>query len=105
MTKMLKIILATGVLMALASTSASANVHKGQKLFVKKLKPACGFTGAKMAAKHSQSEWKAIGNGAKLEVEIKKICPKVEDVKDKYLPHLYDFFHEFANDSGNVPSC
>ncbi len=105
MNKMLKIVLTTGVLMALTSTVASANVSKGQKLFIKKLKPDCGFDGAAMAKKHSQAEWKALGNGAKLEAEIIKQCPKVKDVKDKYLPHLYDFFHEYANDSGNVPSC
>jgi hypothetical protein len=91
--------------LALTSTVASANINKGQKLFIKKLKPDCGFTGAVMASKHSQAEWTAIGNGAKLEAEIKKQCPKVEKVKGKYLPHLFDFFHEFANDSGNVPSC
>ncbi|RLA81900.1 MAG: cytochrome C, partial [Epsilonproteobacteria bacterium] len=23
----------------------------------------------------------------------------------KYLQHYFDFFHEYASDSGNVPSC
>ena len=105
MTKLLKIVLAAGLVLGVATTTASADVAKGQKLFSKKLKKKCGMTGAKMAAKHSQDEWEAIQEGGKLEDEIKKICPKVKKVKEKYLPHFYDFFYEYANDSGNVPSC
>ena len=36
--------------------------------------------------------------------EIKNICPSAED-KAKYLNHYFDFFKEYASDSGNVPSC
>ncbi|OPX27426.1 MAG: cytochrome C [Campylobacteraceae bacterium 4484_166] len=105
MNKLLKIALSAVVLTALSSTVASANIHKGQKLYAKKLKGSCGFTGAKMAAKHSQDEWKTINTSGKMAAEIKKLCPKSNDLKEKYLIHLFDFFHEFANDSGNVPSC
>ncbi len=89
----------------LTATSMVADSAKGQKLYSKKLKKACGVTGAKMAANHTQSEWKAIQDGGTLEAEIKKICPEVKAVKAKYLEHFYDFFHNFASDSGNVPSC
>ena len=91
--------------MLLTGTSVMADATKGQKLYSKKLKKACGFTGAKMAAKHTQDEWKAVKDGGKLEEEIKKICPEVKAVKAKYLEHLFDFFHKYASDSGNVPSC
>jgi hypothetical protein len=105
MKKLLSIIAAAGLMLALTSTSASADVTKGQKLYSKKLKKACGFTGAKMAAKHSQDEWETIQEDAKLADEIMKLCPEVKKVKEKYIPHYYDFFKEYANDSGNVPSC
>ena len=74
-------------------------------LYKKKLKSACGMSGADMAKKHTQAEWEDLkGN---LKEEIKTICPNVSDkaLKDKYLQHYYDFFHNFASDSGNVPSC
>ena len=105
MTKLLKLVLAGAVALTLTSTVASADVAKGQKLYSKKLKKACGFSGAKMAAKHSQDEWEAKKDG--LAAEIKAICPSVKDksLKGKFLPHYYDFFYEYANDSGNVPSC
>ena len=107
MTKLLKLVLAAGVAMMLTSTTASADVKKGQKLYSKKLKKACNFSGAKMASKHSQDEWTSIQEAGKLADEIKSICPSVKDksLKGKYLPHYYDFFNEYASDSGNVPSC
>jgi hypothetical protein len=63
------------------------------------------MTGAKMAGKHTQDEWEAIMEEGVLSQEIKKICPNVKKVKDKFVPHYYDFFYEYASDSGNVPSC
>ena len=107
MTKLLKLVFAGAVALSLASTTASADVAKGQKLYSKKLKKACDMTGAKMAAKHTQDEWEKIKEDGKLVDEIKSICPSAQDsdLKDKYLDHYYDFFHEYASDSGNVPSC
>jgi len=106
MKKLVKVALATTLLLSLGATTASADAAKGQKLYKKKLSKACGMNGAKMAAKHSQEEWEeAKSNG--LAKEIKHICPHVKDkaLKSKYLEHYFDFFNEFANDSGNVPSC
>jgi len=103
MNKLLKLVLAGAIALAMSTTVASADVAKGQKLYSKKLKKACAMTGAKMASKHTQDEWEAIGKGDNLNAEIKKACGK--EVKTKYLPHLYDFFFEYASDSGNVPSC
>jgi hypothetical protein len=39
--------------------------------------------------------------------EMIKICPnvKADDVKEKWIQHIYDFSYEYASDSGNVPSC
>jgi hypothetical protein len=105
MKKMAKVVLTTALLLCVGATVASADVTKGQKLYLKKLKGACGMNGAKMAAKHSQMEWEMAKDN--LADEIKNICPNAKDsaLKEKYIPHYFDFFYEYANDSGNVPSC
>ena len=105
MRNLVKIALATTLLLGLSATTASADAAKGQKLYKKKLSKACGMNGAQMAAKHTQSEWEE--KKGSLAEEIKHICPHVKDkaLKSKYLEHYYDFFHNFASDSGNVPSC
>jgi Spy/CpxP family protein refolding chaperone len=103
MKSLLKIALAGFVVLGLSATVASADVTKGQKLYSKKLKKSCKLSGAEMAKKHSQGEWEEIMENGKLNDEIKNICGK--GTKDKYLEHLYDFFYEYASDSGNVPSC
>jgi hypothetical protein len=105
MNKLLKLAFAGAVALSLTSTVASADVTKGQKLYSKKLKKACGMSGAKMAGKHSQDEWEGLKDG--LADEIKSICPSVKSkaLKGKFMDHYYDFFYEYANDSGNVPSC
>jgi len=107
MNKLLKTVLASLMILAVSTTVASADVKKGQKLFTKKLKGACGITGAAMAGKHTQGEWTEIQEGGKMAAEIKVICPKVKDkaLKDKYMEHYFDFFKEYGSDSGNVPSC
>jgi len=104
MTKMTKIAVSALLGLAVLSTTASADVKKGQKLYMKKMKATCGFSGAKFAAKHTQDEWEKINGAGKFAEEAAKICPGVK-LKDKYVPHIYDFAHEYASDSGNVPSC
>ena len=106
--KRLTTLLLTAMLgLSFVSTAAFADAAKGKKIYQKKLKKACGFTGAKFAAKHTQDEWKTIYDSGKFKDEIKAICPKVKanKLKDKYLKDLFDFAYEFASDSGNVPSC
>jgi len=105
MNTLLKLVLAGAIALAMSTTVASADVTKGQKLFSKKLKKKCGISGAKMAQKHTQDQWESIQENGTLIDEIKTICPKVKKVKEKYVPHFYDFFYEYASDSGNVPSC
>ncbi|MFA6192564.1 MAG: cytochrome C [Sulfurimonas sp.] len=111
MNKIVKIALGATIILGMSVTTLSADVAKGQKLYLKKLKAPCSEanigTGALMAGKHTQAEWKALKEGGKLADEIKKICPNVKDdaVKADYLEHYFDFFHEYGSDSGNVPSC
>ncbi len=104
MTKMTKLALAALLGLAVVSTTASADAAKGKKIYMKKMKAACGMSGAKFAAKHTQSEWEKIKGAGKFAEEIAKICPGVK-LKDKYINDVYDFAHEYASDSGNVPSC
>lgn len=106
MNNLVKIALSAVVMLSLGSTVASASSAKGQKLYSKKLKKACGMDGGKFAAKHTQDEWEAIGIKG-MAKEIKNICPKVKDkaLKSKYLKDYFDFSYDFASDSGNVPSC
>nr|WP_024954432.1 hypothetical protein [Sulfurospirillum arcachonense] len=105
MKKLLVLLFATVVGLSFISTAAFAGVAKGQKLFIKKMKKPCGFDGGAMAKKHTQSEWKAFQDAGKLNDELIRICPKAKPLKDKYVPHVYEFLFNYASDSGNVPSC
>jgi len=104
MNNMTKLAVAALLGMTLLSTTASADVKKGQKIYLKKLKATCGFSGAKFAHQHTQDEWEAINESGKFEAEVKKLCPKSK-MKAKYAPDVYDFAYEYAKDSGNIPSC
>ena len=85
------------------STVATANINKGKKLYIQKLKVACGFNGAKFARSHTQDEWEAIKQAGKFSKEVKSICPK-SDLKSKYENDIYDFAYVYAKGSGNIPS-
>ncbi len=91
--------------LTLLSATASADVRKGQKIYLKKLKAPCGMSGSKFAHSHTQDQWEAINEAGKFAAEVKKICPQLKKLKTKYVPHLYDFAYEFAKDSGNIPTC
>ena len=90
--------------LTLLSATASADVRKGQKIYLKKLKAPCGISGGKFSHSHTQDEWEAIYEAGKFAAEVKKLCPKAK-IKSKYVPHVYDFVYEYAKDSGNIPSC
>ncbi len=104
MRNFLKLVLVGSMALTLATTVASADAAKGQKIFSKKLKADCGFKGSKFTASHSQDEWAEIGVDGMAD-EIKKQCPNAKPVKEKYLKDLFDFANDFASDSGNIPAC
>ncbi len=104
MTKTTKIAVAALLGLAVLSTTASADANKGKKLYMKKMKSACGMSGAKFATKHTQADWEKIKGAGTFAAEAAKICPGLK-LKDKYVNDVYDFAYEFASDSGNVPSC
>ncbi|RLA75949.1 MAG: cytochrome C [Epsilonproteobacteria bacterium] len=105
MTKFSKLAVAALFAFAVMGTTATADVAKGQKLYSKKLKGACGFTGAKFAAKHTQDQWQEIKDAGKMSDELKTLCPKLKKYKNKWDTNIFDFVYEYASDSGNVPSC
>ncbi len=105
MTKFSKLAVAALFAFAVMGTTATADVAKGQKLYSKKLKGACGFTGAKFAAKHTQDQWQEIKDAGKMSDELKTLCPKLNKYKNKWDDNIFDFVYEYASDSGNVPSC
>ena len=104
-----KLIISILTAVSLLGSVASADVKKGQKAFLKTCKK-CHGNGTKGAAMHSQDEWEALfANNAETLVKA-----HVGDKSEKFFngkkfkklsPHLNDFLNEYANDSGNVPSC
>jgi len=107
MKNLVKITLSAMLLLSAGSVTLNADVKKGQTLYLKKLKKVCGMSGAVVAGKHTMSEWESIQKNGKLTDEIKMMCPNVKDsaLQEKYMQHYFDFFKEFASDSGNIPAC
>jgi len=87
----------------LGSTALHADADKGQKLYQKKYKKGCDMSGAKMSATHTQDEWQEMKESGTLLEYLNGKCGG--SVQERHLEDLYDFFHEYAGDSGNVPSC
>jgi hypothetical protein len=87
-------------------SSLSADVAIGQKVYSQMFKDKCGISGTKFAASHTQNEWKDILDAGEFESQMKTLCNgNIDAVPPKFIPHLFDFAHEYASDSGNVPSC
>jgi len=111
MTTLQKVAFTAIIGLGLIGTSASADTSKGKKIYMKKLKGKCGFTGAIFAQKHTQAEWEDAKANGKLGELMMEACPggkeffESKKFKKKYSKHLYDFVHDYAKDSGNVPSC
>jgi hypothetical protein len=111
MNTLAKITMTTVIGLGLFSTAAMADAAKGQKIYQKKLKEACGKTGAVFAASHTQMEWEMAKEEGKLTEMFIEECPAGKDFfesskfEKKFKEHLYDFCHDFASDSGNIPSC
>lgn len=96
------------VIFAMISTTSvvSADSKTGQKIFKKKFRKKCGFSGVKFARHHTQGEWEELWENGKFKEEAKKICPrlKIEDIKESWWEHVYDFSYEYASD-GVIPKC
>ncbi|MDD2383488.1 MAG: cytochrome C [Sulfurospirillaceae bacterium] len=105
MKKVFKLFWATALTLGFLSTSAYADIDKGQKIYSKQFKTICGFSGNVMAQKHKQAEWHDIFYSGKLNEELIKECPNAKKLKNSDLQHVYDFLYNYALDSGNRATC
>jgi len=84
------------------STSSFAYPGKGNRIFLKKLRVPCGYSGFVMAKKHTQAEWIKIFKSGKLNETMKSYCPNAKDFKTSEEKHVTDFLYAFASDSGKI---
>ncbi|MDF1881770.1 hypothetical protein JHD50_10745 [Sulfurimonas sp. MAG313] len=112
MKQLLKIILIGALLGSVGSSVLMADIKKGQKAYLKTFKSKFKMNGTKFATLHTQDEWKELfkNKGEGFKKEFIKNYPKSEKTllkKNiwKKLQDVKDFAIEYANDSGNIPSC
>ncbi|MCD6654117.1 MAG: hypothetical protein LT067_05060 [Sulfurovum sp.] len=108
--KKLNLILALGALVIMTSFSnaeVGSKIEEGQKLFKKKLRKACKFSGIKFARYHTQEEWEEFHEQAKFPEEAKRICPKLDlkTIKPSWWEPIYEFTREYGEGGGHVPKC
>ncbi|MEA3372877.1 MAG: cytochrome C [Campylobacterota bacterium] len=110
MKKSTSLLLSALVALGILSTAASADIKKGQKAYLKQCKK-CHGNSTKGAAMKRQDEWEeAFEDDAAVFIEWHEGEEKGKKYANskkfkKSAPHLKDFLYEYANDSGNVPSC
>jgi len=79
MKKMLTILaMAFFVFATMPTVASAASAKKGQRIFKKKFRKKCGFSGVRFARNHTQSEWETIYDAGKFSAEAKKICPRLK---------------------------
>ena len=106
MKKVMTIVVLALFVMVGMPTVVTAGASKGQKIFKKKFRKKCGFSGVRFARNHTQSEWEDIYDDGKFQEEAKKICPrlKLDKIKASWWGHVYEFSVKYAKD-GVVPKC
>jgi tRNA G10 N-methylase Trm11 len=110
MKKFASILFAIAIGMTTLTSSAFADVAKGQKFYLKFMKDSLNMNGAKFASLHSQDEWEEMFENGKFEEEFGAKSEALKkffegDKWQKMKNDIKDFAIEYANDSGNVPSC
>ncbi len=88
-------------------TVADASVKKGQKIYKKKMRKYCGFSGVRFAREHTQDEWEEIYDDGEFKEETKRICPKLplKKIKRSWWDHVYEFTYEYGEGGSHVPKC
>ncbi|MFA6188038.1 MAG: c-type cytochrome [Sulfuricurvum sp.] len=109
MTKSTSLLLATVVAFGMMATTASADIKKGQKAYLKTCKN-CHGNGTKGAAMHTQAEWEDLFANGGENIIKKHAGTKAEaffggSTFKGTSQDLRDFLFEYGSDSGNVPSC
>ena len=110
--KLMKSFIIMMTVVLLGASSLYADAAKGQKVYLKKFKSQFDMNGAKFAATHSQDEWEELfeddaeGFIKEFSERYPKAAPYLSNPKTlKKIMLIKDFVIEYANDSGNVPSC
>ena len=106
MKKAMVFVLIAALSMVSTTTVATADVKMGQKLFKKKCRKKCRFSGVKFSRHHTQAEWEELWDDGKFQEEAKRICPRLDlkKIKDSWWEHIYEFSYEYASD-GVIPKC
>lgn len=88
------------------TVSAAPSVEKGQKIFKKKFRKYCKFSGVKFARHHTQDEWEEIWDEDRFTQEAKRLCPKLKlnKIKNTWWESVYEFSFKYASD-GVIPKC
>ena len=88
-------------------TVATASVAKGQKIFKKKMRKYCGFSGVRFARMHTQDEWEELWEDGEFKNETKKLCPNLplKKIKKSWWEHIYEFTYEYGAGGSHVPKC
>ncbi len=103
MKKLFTIFIAIIVSVGFISTSLIASEGKGQRIFLKKLRKACGHNGFVMAKKHTQEEWTKIFKTGNLNRTMALYCTGAKTFKIAEERHVAEFLVAFASDSGQIP--
>lgn len=101
-----------GLIALTISFGVFADAAKGQKYYLKYLRPHFGYNGQKFAEQHLKVEWKRMfkKDAKRFIKKYSKKHPKSatylksEQFK-KIAPHIKDFAMKYAADSGELPSC
>ena len=90
-----------------AISKREKQIKIGQKIFKKKLRKYCRFSGVRFAKKHTQDEWEEIWDERQFRKETKKICPrlKLRKIKRAYWKYIYRFTYEYGEGGSHVPKC
>ncbi len=109
---MMKPFIIAMTILVLGAATLYADAAKGQKVYLKKFKSHFDMNGAKFAALHSQEEWEELfednaeGFIQEFSERFPQTAPYLSNPKTlKKIMLIQDFVIEYANDSGNVPSC
>jgi len=82
---------------------------RGEKLFRKKFKRRCGYTGARLAQNHTTQEWRDIYDSGKFKEEFDTLCPKRRDtdheLEKSWERAIFKFSECYSSDSANFPAC
>ncbi|MFT7824677.1 MAG: hypothetical protein ABXS92_07935 [Sulfurimonas sp.] len=106
MKKLMVVFLLAMFSIASMPTVVVADAKQGQRIFKKKFRKKCRFSGVKFARHHTKVEWEEIWEEGRFKEETLKICPRlnIDTIKEEWWKEVYDFSYKYASD-GVVPKC